>query len=193
MQGPAERLIFKVHVVLEACHHRVPCRGLPVAAGRAGQSEVTRRAQSTHSGLQAWACGPAPPCAGMAEGHRLPRRPGGGPVGGGGHTCEKGRSEGDRVLGRVRGGAAGGHKPKPPVRTCPARREKHATALWPRAPSTRPSPCPQAAAAQGQARGTPAESRHRVRLWPEAALPSSSTHLCSVPAPRWLCVPGVHA
>lgn len=74
-QGPAGRLIFKVHVVLETCHHRVPCLGLPVAAGRAEQSEVTRRAQSTHSNLQAWACGAAPPCVDTAKRHQLPGQP----------------------------------------------------------------------------------------------------------------------
>ena len=35
-QGPAGRLIFKVQVVLETCHHRVSCRGLRIAARRAG-------------------------------------------------------------------------------------------------------------------------------------------------------------
>lgn len=161
-QGPAGRLIFKVHVVLETCHHRVPCLGLPVAAGRAGQSDVTRRAQSTHSSLQAWACAAALPYVDTAKGHQLPGQPGGSPVGGGRHMCEKSRSGGgserDGVLGRVRGGASGGHKLAPPLHTRPAPGKKCTAALLPQAPSSRPGLCSQAAAAQGQARGTPAES-----------------------------------
>ena len=82
--------------------------------------------------------------------------------GGGRHMCEKSRSGGgserDGVLGRVRGGASGGHKLAPPLHTRPAPGKKCTAALLPQAPSSRPGLCSQAAAAQGQARGTPAES-----------------------------------
>lgn len=45
--GPAGRLIFNVHVILETCHQRVPTWGLPIAAkgGRAGWPEVSRAVQ----------------------------------------------------------------------------------------------------------------------------------------------------
>ena len=94
-----------------------------------------------------------------AKGHQLPGQPGGSPVGGGRHMCEKSRSGGgserDGVLGRVRGGASGGHKLAPPLHTRPAPGKKRTAALLPQAPSSRPGLCSQAAAAQGQARGTP--------------------------------------
>lgn len=59
-QGPAGRLVFHVHVILETCHQRVPTWGLPIAAeeGGAGQWEVTREVESPASHPELQTSGP---------------------------------------------------------------------------------------------------------------------------------------
>lgn len=72
--------------------------GSPHRCREGRQPEVTRRAHSARSGLQAWAFGAAPRCVDAAAGHRLPGQPGGGSVGAAA-TCVRRQSWGAGLKG----------------------------------------------------------------------------------------------